>query len=76
MDDGKPSTIVRVRWPPSGHLPRCDREMWLIMFEEILENSYKGWKMEVSHDQYDRSTVVIVEFACEEDAMMFRMRMP
>lgn len=65
---------VTLTWPGLGYASRQDRELWLVMLEENLNDGYSGWCLEVEQDQYDRVTHVKILFSCAEDAMMFRLR--
>jgi hypothetical protein len=44
------------------------------MLEQLLSCHYENYKVTVTHDSYNRETVVEIEFANIDDATWFRLQ--
>lgn len=51
-----------------------DTITWLTLIEQTLSDNFKNYTVTVYHDIYDQIYDVYVEFASEEDAMLFKLR--
>lgn len=64
-----------MRFPSAGACPKSDRELWLTMLEQALSTEYHGYSIEITNDQYDQTTTVVIIFSNVEDATFFRLSM-